>query len=427
VGLVGTSGPSKPLRQYFKGPAPTKKMKPLHWDKLDIPDDGLSVWHRIYNGTACDVTFDYEEFENLFSQKEVEVKKVAPKPRKVMLLDEGVHRNLSIVLHKLPSIPNVQKALLELDDQVLNREALIAMLAQAPTDETKKAFLANAAKKPEEEYEPQEKYMAMMITMPEFKRRVSAWLFTMEWGDSCSAVQKPMRRLQAAMDAIVGSHHLPYYLGVLLGFGNMMNYGDSRKGNAPAVALSLFDKLELTKDNRGKISLLGHLINTVKTRNPDAFAVAEELKPLVSNVTQIKWEDIEKSVQEAEKAVSLFQSQVAAVKKTLVNLGADTDDPFIPFTAEFSVKASNELKEIQTEYEALKAAHVKLCEYFAYDPKKKKPEEIFAEIIPFVEKVRKAAQELAKELRKTAKKGQRLGEGQLSSVVEKLQEQMASS
>lgn len=428
-GFPGAPGaaPAKPSRQFFKGPAPQKKMKPLHWDKIELKDESVSVWHRIYNGTACDTTFDYEEFETLFSQKEVEVKQAAaPKPKKILLLEEGIHRNLSIVLHKLPSIPNVQRALMELDEQTLGREALIAMLAQAPTDEVKRSFLNNANKKPEDEYEPQEKFMCMMIAMPEYKRRVSAWLFTLEWPENVQAAKKPIARLQQAMDAIINSQYLPYYLGLLLGFGNMMNYGDSRKGNAGAIQLALFGRLELTKDNRGKSSLLGHLINTAKNRNPEAITqFVEEMKPITTSLNQVKWDDVEKSVEEAQKQVQIFQSQVTGVKKKLVELGADTDDPFVPKMTEFQLRASGELQEILQQFEALKGAHQQCLQFFAiYDPKKK-PEEYFNELIPFVEKVRKAAQDMAKDARRTNKKGMKLGDGQLSDMVGKLQEQIS--
>jgi hypothetical protein len=401
-------------------------MKPLHWDKIDLPEAGSSLWHRIYAGTDVDCRFDYDEFETLFSQKEVEVKKeVAPKPKKIMLLEEGVHRNLSIVLHKLPSIPNVQRALLELDSEVLNREALVAMAAQAPTDEVKKAFLQSATRKPEEEYEPPEKYMAMMLTMPEFKKRVTCWLFTMEWADSTSAVMKPIARLTEAIAAVLESPSLPIYLGLLLGFGNMMNYGDARKGNAAAVSLSLLGKLELTKDNRGKTSLVGHLFQTVKSQHPPALALPDELKPLTSSLMQIKWEDVEKSVKDAEAAVQLFNTQCQAVKRRLVENGSDRDDPFIPITTSFYEVASMELQKIQEDFAQLKTQHVQLLQYFGISDVKKKPEEIFSELVPFVDKIRKAAQDLAKDSRRSAKKGQKLGEGQLSDVVGKLQEQIA--
>ncbi|RNF26192.1 formin like proteiny 2 (FH2) domain protein [Trypanosoma conorhini] len=432
-GRPAASGPAAPTasvapsRVFFKGPAPTKRMKPLHWEKIAIPDNVESVWSLLNAGTLYDTSFDYTEFEQLFSQKEVEAKPVAPpKPQKVLLLREELHRNLSIVLHKLPSIPNVQRALLDLDASVLSREMLTAMLAQAPTNEVRAEFLKNANKKPEEEYEPQEKYMAMMTTMPEFKRRVSAWLFSMEWEESRQAVLKPMHRLQDSMAAVLSSKHLPYYLGLLLSFGNMMNYGDARRGNAGAVNLNLLDKLELTKDNKGKSSLFTYLVGTVKLRHPEALHLIDEMKPvLTASVMQISWGDVEMAMQEAEKAVQMFQNHCTSVKKKLVELGTDAEDPFIPFAVEFTMRVTGELQELKQHYSRLDSTRINFLRYFGIVDAKKRPEDIFSQLVPFVERLRRSVQDMVKKERRSAKKGQKLGDGEFAHVVAKLQEQLA--
>ncbi|KEG13334.1 formin 2 (FH2) domain protein [Trypanosoma grayi] len=424
----GTAAAAGPPQVYYKGPAPTKRMKPLHWDKVPLPETAESVWSLIQAGKACDTTFDYTEFEQLFSQKEVEAKQQAspPKPQKILLLREDVHRNLSILLHKLPSIPNVQRALLELDTNVLSREVLTAMLSQAPSDEVRAAFLRNAGKKTEEAYEPQEKYMAMMIAMPEFKRRVGAWHFSLEWEESQHAVLRPIHRLQESMSVVLKSRHLPYYLGLLLSFGNMMNYGDARKGNAGAVSLGLLGRLELTKDNRGKMSLFTYLVNTVKTRRPEALHLIDEMKPvLAANVMQISWSDMESAVQEAEKAVAVFQNHCSFVKRKLVELGTDAEDPFIPFSVEFTMRVKAELQELKAQFEKLDKTRLSFLQYFGITDMRKKPEDVFVEILPFVERVRGAVQDMVREERRRTKKGQKLGDGHFAHVVEKLREQVA--
>lgn len=385
------------------------------------------MWSLIDAGAVGDAVFDYAEFEQLFSQKEVVDKPVAPpRPQRVLLLREDMYRNLSIVLHKLPSIPNVQRALLELDASVLSREMLTAMLAHAPTDEVRTAFLRNADKKPEEEYEPQEKYMAMMVTMPEFKRRVSAWLFAREWEESRLAAMKTMRRLQESMDAVLNSKHLPYYLGLLLGFGNMMNYGDPRRGNAGAVSLDLLDKLELTKDNRGKMSLFAYLIKTVKVCRPEALCLVDEMKAVLgANVMQVGWADIESSMQDAEKAVQVFQNHCTFVKKKLVELGADAEDPFVPFAEEFTMRVTNELRELKGHHDRLDGTRIRFLQYFGMTNVQRKPEDVFSQLVPFIERVRRAVQNMLKDERRKTKKGQKLVDGQFAHVVERLQEEVA--
>ncbi|ESL10577.1 hypothetical protein TRSC58_01689 [Trypanosoma rangeli SC58] len=268
--------------------------------------------------------------------------------------------------------------------------------------------------------------MAMMIAMPEFKRRISAWLFSMEWEESRQAVLKPMHRLQDSMGAVLNSKHLPYYLGLLLGFGNMMNYGDARRGNAGAISVSLLDKLELTKDNRGKSSLFTYLIGTVKLRHPEALHLIDEMKPvLAAGVTQISWEDTGVAVQEAEKAVQVFQNDCSFVKKKLVELGTDAEDPFIPFSVEFTTRVLGELQELKQHYSRLDNTRTKFLRYFGIVDAKKKPENIFFLLVPFIERLRRSVQDMVKKERRSANKGQKLGDGEFAHVVANLQEQVA--
>jgi hypothetical protein len=291
----------------------------------------------------------------------------------------------------------------------------------------RQSFLKKVGTKPEEEYTSAEKYMAMVITTSEFEKRIGAWLFTLEWSENVEAALKPMNRLEKAMKCILNSKYLPYYMGVLLGFGNMMNFG-SAKGNAPSVALSFLNKLEMTKDNRGKTSLYSYLFTTVRTKNPEALQLPEEMAPLFDGIKGLKWEDFEKSVDEAKRAVSIFDNQAKVVKKELEKQGMDTTDPFVPLTAKFIVTANAQLKTVEDSFEALKVLNKNLIEYFNLDPKTGKLEHIFEEIIPFVDKVKKSVADAMKESRRMARKGQKINNGAgLDDVVGKLQEEVIKS
>ncbi|RNC42392.1 formin like proteiny 2 (FH2) domain protein, partial [Trypanosoma cruzi] len=209
-------------------------------------------------------------------------------------------------------------------------------------------------------------------------------------------------------------------------FGNMMNYGDARRGNAGAVNLSLLDKLELTKDNKGKSSLFTYLVTTVKVRRPEALHLIDEMKPvLTANVMQISWGDMEMAMQEAEKAVQVFQNHCTLVKKKLVELGTDAEDPFVPFAVEFTMRVTGELQELRQHYGRLDNTRIKFLQYFGIIDAKKKPEDIFSQLVPFIERVRRSMQEMVKKERRNMKKGQKLGDGEFAHVVQKLQEQVA--
>ena len=428
-GAAKAGGAKKDERQFFNGPAPSKKMKPFHWEKQGLPEESGSIWHRIHDAKEFDLKFDYEEFESMYSQKEVvaEEKPKEVKKKKVILVDEKTFQNLSIMLHKLPTISNIQRAITELDDETLSRDSLVAIVAQIPAPDVVKKFTSMQDSKPLEEYEPPEQFVALTLTLPAFRLRCMTWLFTKEYEDNVSGVIKPIIRLTCAIDSVLASKHLPYILGLLLMFGNMMNYGNGMKGNAAAIPISTISKLDATKDNRGKISLMQHLFNTMRKENPDSFDVAEELKPIMNNVHQIKFEELEKGVTDSDRQLKQFSTQVATVKKQLEKAGVDlSEEAYLPRMVEFQTRAEARLNEATEEFEKCKSSFEKLLVYFGATKKPFKPEDIFGELVPFVERVKKEAAEAAKDKKRQLKKGKKVGD-ELTDVVGKLQESMVQA
>merc|ERR1712000_603803 len=49
-------------------------MRPLHWDKINVTLIGGiegTIWSKIHDDSRIDTSFDFDEFESMFSQKEV--------------------------------------------------------------------------------------------------------------------------------------------------------------------------------------------------------------------------------------------------------------------------------------------------------------------------------------------------------------------
>ena len=430
---AGGSAAAKDTRVFYRGPPPSKKMRPLHWDKVNVdPADTHSMWAKIFAG-AVPSEFDYGEFETMFSHKEVDSKKdeeaeaEKSKPKKIILIDSRIFQNISIMLHKLPSIPTILRALTELDAESLKRDMLASMIGQTPAPDVRKQFVQQQNLKPVEEYEPPEQFVALAISIPEFKRRCQAWLFSMEWAESIASATQPVTKMHEAVKAILASQHLPVYFALLLGFGNMMNHGNALKGNAGAISVTTLSKLDASKDNRGRVSLLQHLLTTVKAKYPTALDVHEELKPILNGVATLKMDEVEKAVQEAEKALETFTSQCNAVRKALAEQGSNPDDQFAPRMAEFQLQAQKDVDAVKLLYGAFKESFAELLKYFGIPPTKPvKLEEILVELVPFVEKIRKEAVELDKERKRQQRKGQRI-DSAISNVVGRLQEQMVSA
>eukprot|EP00760_Papus_ankaliazontas_P034610 PhM_4_TR728/c1_g1_i1/m.47932 len=433
-GGYAAAAPATPEIQYWKGPAPTKKMRVFHWDKFKVEND-FAFWNKIHNGDI-DCSYNYDEFESMFSQKETTAKEKKPVVVKVQLIEAKKFQNISIMLHKLPKIPQIQRGVLDLDDDMIPKESLEAMIAQSPQPEDVKDFTSKQDKKPVEEYEPPEQFFAMVMSTTEFEKRCRAWLFTRDWEENIVSAMKPITRVATAIHDVRQCKSLPYILGLILGFGNMMNCGNKAKGNAPGFHYNTLSKLDTLKDKSGKVSLFSYLVTTVQMQNPSAMEFPEEVKTCLNNVVSVKSDDIEKSVKEASEMLTRFRMQVKTVKDKLLQEGAGEDDVFIVRMTAFYKKAEAELAELQDVVNKLKADFKDVLEWWSCpsrmlsDPK---PEEFFSEFVPFVQKFKALAADYVKEKKKQAKKGQKLGADKaagdgdvMGAIVTQLQEKLVT-
>merc|ERR1712000_479932 len=179
-------------------------MRPLHWDKINVTLIGGiegTIWSKIHDDSRIDTSFDFDEFESMFSQKEVvKEEKKEKKKEELMLVDPKTFMNFSIMLHKLPPIPMIQRAILELDSDTLKKDQIQALLNAAepkslPSD-TIKEFRAKQDQKPVSEYNPPEQFVAMVLSMGDvFKPRLAAWTFTLSWKSRMETLRGPLVRV----------------------------------------------------------------------------------------------------------------------------------------------------------------------------------------------------------------------------------------
>ena len=187
----------------------------------------------------------------------------------------------------MPTVPDIQRAVQQLDSSSISRDQIEALLGAAPNEEQEKEFKQNADKKAPELYEAPEQFFAMVINSIAFVKRCKSWMLTFDWDEIVVNSLKPIGKVKNACDAILASPSLPYVMGLILGFGNYMNEGHA-KGNAPGFGVTTLSKLEMTKDVSGKVNLLQYVVQVVKDRNIEALKLAEELKPCMQGVQGTK-------------------------------------------------------------------------------------------------------------------------------------------
>ncbi|KAJ9463315.1 Formin-G [Diplonema papillatum] len=415
----GKTGVKGPQVQWWKGGKPSQPLRVFHWDKVVVADEQASgtMWNTVHHGIDC--TFDLDEFVTKFQAK----KKVtgaghgsgAPVVKKTEMMDAKKFQNISIMLHKMPEIDSIKAALDSLDISILSRDCLEAIKAQIPNSDEQAMFESKIDEKnsKSEAWEKPELYYKMIIDYNSgiFRKRAESWLFSLDWPEITTNIEKPLAKLQTAIDAVLDAQSLPYVMGVLLGFGNMMNAG-TNKGNAGAFAPKTLTQLEAARDRSGKINLLQHLVHTVKKEREPALALPVELKSTEGNILSIKYDDLDKAIKDAQDALKKFMTQYKAVMSHIEKTG-NTQDPYGAKMSSFKETADVELTRLENEYSTIKEKFIRVLKMWSAPKKvldKPQPDEFFGCLVPFLERFRCEKEAIEKEQAKVKKhaSGQRL-------------------
>lgn len=425
---------------------PKEKMKQLHWERWALPEDCEgTLWYKVHKELHTMMDFDQAKFEEMYktSDKKKEPKDKVKKAKKIEMMDDKKFQNVSIMLTKQPKIPQMREALDTLDAKVFDRDTLEALKGGLPSDEEIDAFVSKIPEKEKSgtNWDPPELFWKLIVDYGKdiFQKRVEAWLFTLDWDEMMTNVRKPMQRLHGAVSCVTSSESLPYICGILLGFGNMMNYGHKQRGNAGAFSPKYLKDIEATKDQNGKLNLLQHLVREVKHRRPESMKVVEELVPIHNNIKAIKYDELQRGLDEAKNKLAKFTVQIKKVVASIEKQrgeAAAAQDPFGPSMDTFRSRADDELKELSGQYEQLKEDFMYLLKWWSSPPKvceKPAPDEFFQNLVPFVEKFQQEGEELLKkeeaERKKKKKAGAKLakagGRG-MTDLVDSIQEDLVT-
>lgn len=165
-----------------------------------------------------------------------------------------------------------------------------------PTPEQIADFKGKYQKKPIENFEDAEKYMLMIITIPQFQKRLECWRFTQNFASSAGYTLSCLKNLRKAIDAVKKNENLKLILGYTLSFGNYMNAG-TKKGQAVGFKFTNLDILSQTKDKTNRLTLLHYIVVQLSKNHPEALNLPNELE-CVNQTLSINFKEI---TQEVEK------------------------------------------------------------------------------------------------------------------------------
>ncbi|KAK4789596.1 hypothetical protein SAY86_016900 [Trapa natans] len=248
------------------------KLKPLHWDKVNIENSNSMVWNKIERGSF---KVDDDLMEALFgyvatNRKTVRESKntastsagaLSPsKSGQIFILDTRKSQNIAIVLKSLSiSRKDIFYALTH--GRGLDSDTLEKLNRIAPTEEEQLQIIGFGGD-PTRLADAESFLFHILKAIPSTFTRVSAMLFRMNYESEILQVRDSMKTLELGCKELRTRGLFMKLLEAILKAGNRMNAGTER-GNAWAFDLSALKKLSDVKSTDGKTTLLHFVVEEV--------------------------------------------------------------------------------------------------------------------------------------------------------------------
>ena len=327
----GPGGPPPPpgpgMMRRQAGPQPTKeaitpgcKLRSLHWNRIVLGTkeqrrEKLSKFtFNTYWDSLTEADLDVAAFETKFQLKAIVAKVKAKKEKKseIKFLDTTRSNNMGIIMAKLPELPILERAILDLDESVLGRDDVAQLLHFQPTDEELKGMEAAEAEFRKDPpagwvahaplpWAKSERLVVMFKRITQVESRLSAWLNSLSFEEMVETITPQLTVLETACKQIKGSDSLKLAMGIILAAGNRLN-GGSRRGQADGFKIQVLSRLSATKDSSGKGTLLDYVAATALEMAPVALAQDrgelqfEELAKILRKASRVSFNDVKGKV-----------------------------------------------------------------------------------------------------------------------------------
>jgi len=371
-----------------KGPQPTKpkiklkvKVKPLQWTRMLIlpesnPDRPDLVWNNIK-----EPKIDIDEITSLFSVKKKAETQVIQRKQTVVkktFLDSKRAQEVGISRAKLPPIEAISKALITMDNRILNEDNIDALLLISITKEELDQY--NNMLESEGVWEKNELFLIELNNIPNYKEKLKIWSNMFKYEFILPKISEAFNYMIPACKELKENKQFHKVLSAILSLGNIMNASTS-KGQADGFSLDLLPKLSGIKDNSGR-SILTFVCSLVYKEDK----TFEGFKNKFPNLELASGY----SMSETKKKLDELINMVTNVEKGLNAL--NTGDDFCN-KANLSLSAAlQKVEDLKKKEEENKKIYHETIKYFGYKEKDKYYEEnglFFKMLINFFKEINK--------------------------------------
>lgn len=367
-------------------PRPKKKLKQLHWEKIEDTED--SFWHNMGSENLAKDLLEngvFDEIEDIFAAKEA--KRIAKKKNsdisKISFLKTDISQQFGIALHSFSQLEDeeIVSKILKCHPDVLEKSTLLEFLQKpelneistslaksfAPysTDWTDSSVPEKPEKNPNELARTDRIYLELIYNLQHYWRsRMRSLNAVLNYQKDYEDLVKKLELLENALACLQDSDSLRKVFDIILIVGNYMN--DTTK-QAQGFKLNTLQRLGFLKDQNNSTSFLHYVEKVIRIKYPELESFYEELKPTIP-AAKI-------SVEQLQKDCQFFVNQVKNIDSSLQegNLSDSSkfhpDDKFLQVVLRGLPNARTKAELLKDRAKITMDKFDKMMRFFGEDPK----------------------------------------------------------
>lgn len=404
---ISTILPKNKIDEISKALQPSKKLKQLHWDKVEQIEDTLWFDTKYSKVKELQALGILTEVEDLFKIKEIvkkePVEKLEVKNELITFLPRDLSQQFGINLHMFSNIPEdelIQKVL-ACDNDILNNVSVLEFLNSDDLCEINNSLLKEfkpyitdykSGKKPEKDPKELQRsdklYLELCINLRSYWRsRSRALLVIKTYEKDYYDLLAKLQRVDDSIQAIKNSKNLRELFLLIREIGNFMN-----RKQVHGFKLSSLQKLSFLKDSDNKTTLLHYVEQIVRKAYPEYLGFLQELS-LLQETSKI-------SIEQLSQDITTFVNSVQNIGKSIESGNLSDPSKFHPDDKVLK-KLKPRLPEAKRKMQLLEAQHElvlkdfeKIMKYFGENTKDTVARSIFLEsFLQFTNDFKKAQSE----------------------------------
>lgn len=255
-------GGSEPRMPDF---SPTVKVRQVYWSSFRLQDAHAgSFWSTVSNQDAFVV--DPASIEDAFGDNQVVVTSKLPQIQcRLKVLSDARRKKILVMIPTLPCRQELQRALLDMDRQLLNRDQVERLLSNIPTPDEIHALLLSGEKGAE--LEGAENFLLALNEIPQLQLRLQVMHFENCWNDHIQAIASAETALSSSINYLMNSISIRHLLQMTLFIGNYLNSGTAR-GRADGFAVEALISLRDVKQADGTRTLINYITEQMEQKHP---------------------------------------------------------------------------------------------------------------------------------------------------------------